>query len=134
MIALSLDAICFLVLAQSSQLESAEAQTRIAVLIAAGLSVLIFLMLLFVGRRQLESKDKLNVDWAREEERLRAIAELKKQSRSPAEQAKLAAAASKASASPGTVSSTEAASGSAATVGATAAATEFDDLLPGLSD
>lgn len=130
----SLDAICCLVLAQASGLESAEAQTRIAVLVAAGLSVLIFFMLLFFGRRQLESKDQLNVDWAREEERLRAIAELKKQSRSPAEQAKLAAAAPKASAAPGTVSSTVAASGSAAAVGATATATEFDDLLPGLSD
>jgi len=130
----SLNAICCLVLAQSSQLASAEAQTRIAVLIAAGLSILIFFMLLFFGRRQLESKDRLNVDWAREEERLRAIAELKKQSRSPAEQATLAAAAPQASTSPGTVSSTVAASGSAATVGATAAATEFDDLLPGLSD
>ena len=112
-------------------------------LVAALLSVVIFFIVLWtLGRRRMEQSDKLDVDWKREEERMRKLAELTVKARSPEQQRKAKAAQPVDRANAGVVvaalsrdeSSAAAASRTASPTGGAPADSELGRIIGGLSD
>lgn len=62
------------VLAASDRMDRVTAQTRLLLGLAAVFSVFIFFLVLF--RKKLTTEDKIDINWAAEEDRLRQLAEL----------------------------------------------------------
>ncbi|HYE77045.1 MAG TPA: hypothetical protein VEI97_03580 [bacterium] len=62
------------VLAATARMERVTAQMRLLLWVAGLLSIFVFFLVLF--RKKLATEDKIEINWEREEARLRAIAEL----------------------------------------------------------